>query len=72
MTRLALGAKCGRPGRADVLAVSSAFRIDASAATPIPDDARPKNCRRFVSRHDSSRIRFIVVSAFCDGFIKVK
>src|ERR1041385_3391365 len=53
MTRLALGAKCGRPEGPFDLSVSSAsalkragFKSEPRAAAPMPVAMRPKKCRR--------------------------
>src|SRR4051812_17193914 len=53
MTRLALGAKCGRPGKPEEIgadARESSASNPASAATPIPPAVRLKKCRRVCNR----------------------
>src|SRR5579885_2723552 len=62
MTRLALGAKCGRPARPPVLgsiagaaANSAGSSKDARAGMPMPTAVREKKCRRVVSNFHSRR-----------------
>src|SRR5437899_3153295 len=61
MTRLALGAKCGKPGGPGVgeaalpgAANKSSFSNDASATVPNPTAERPKNWRRLSSKRFSN------------------
>src|SRR5437868_9829594 len=80
MMRLAFGAKCGLPKmgwpdsgslpRADK---SEGFKIEPSAAAPIPTALRPKKCRRVIRRL-RSRNGSIKVIRLCLGhsFVEVQ
>src|SRR5262245_28504095 len=71
MTRFALGAKCGTPGRP--AARASPPRSVASAPTPMPLAVRPTNSRRvIVSRASLSGCIGFSESLFRNDFIQVQ
>src|SRR6266550_3834452 len=72
MTRLAVGLKCGSPGRAP--GAVSATRLSgsrfASAAAPIPHAFSPKKCRRVRRKRISASGSILLLLG--DHFVKIE
>src|SRR5712692_3244234 len=79
MTRLAFGAKCGRPGRPPVpvvaLACSCPNRLGPSkwlnAAMPSPETERPKSCRLLIVK-SVSEMNFSIRLFFRHCFVQIQ